>query len=61
MRDKYDYFRRDIVTAEDCIRLCGTRSEMTLQPYLVRKHDGSEQRTADRLDAELHALRLKLR
>lgn len=30
MRDKYAYFRRDIVTAEDFIRLCGTRSEVTL-------------------------------
>jgi hypothetical protein len=59
MRDKYAYFRRDIVTAEDFIRLCGTRSELTLQPYRVRKQDGSEQLTADLLGAELRALRLK--
>lgn len=61
MRDKYEYFRRDIVTAEDFIRLCGTRSELTLQPYRVRKQDGSEQLTADLLGAELRALRLKAR
>jgi hypothetical protein len=61
MRDKYEYFRRDIVTAEDFIRLCGTRSELTLQPYRVRKQDGSEQLTADLLGAELRALRLKVR
>lgn len=61
MRDKYEYFRRDIVTAEDFIRLCGTRSELTLQPYRVRKRDGSEQLTADLLGAELRALRLKRR
>lgn len=61
MRDKYAYFRRDIVTADDFIRLCGTRSELTLQPYRVRKQDGSEQFTADLLGAELRALRLKAR
>ncbi|MBX3618987.1 MAG: DUF5329 family protein [Rhizobacter sp.] len=59
MRDKYARFRRDIVTAEDFIRLCGTRSELTLQFYRVRRQDGSEQHTADLLGAELPALRLK--
>jgi len=35
LRDKYAYFRDYIGTAEDFIRLCGTRSEMTKEPYLV--------------------------
>ncbi len=61
MRDKYAYFRRDIVTAEDFIRLCGTRSEVTLQPYRVRRQDGSEQLTAQLLGDELRKLRLKTR
>lgn len=61
MRDKYAYFRREIVTAEDFIRLCGTRSEVTLQPYRVRRQDGSEQLTAEVLGAELRELRLKTR
>jgi hypothetical protein len=61
MRDKYAYLRRDIVTAEDFIRLCGTRSEVTLQPYRVRRQDGSEQLTAELLGAELRELRLKTR
>ena len=61
MRDKYAYFRRDIVTAEDFIRLCGTRSEVTLQPYRVRRQDGSEQLTGELLGAELRELRLKTR
>ncbi len=61
MRDKYDYFRRDIKTADDFIRLCGTRSELTRQPYLVRRRDGSEQPAAELLDAELRVLRLRLR
>lgn len=61
MRDKYAYFRRAIVTAEDFLRLCGTRSEVTLQPYRVRRQVGSEQLTADLLGAELRVLRLKAR
>lgn len=61
MRDKYAYFRRDIVSAEDFIRLCGTRSEVTLQPYRVRRPDGSEQLTGELLGAELRELRLKTR
>jgi len=61
MRDKYAYFRREIVTAEDFIRLCGTRSEVTLQPYRVRRQDGSEQLTGELLGAELRELRLKTR
>lgn len=61
MRDKYAYFWRDIVSAEDFIRLCGTRSEVTLQPYRVRRQDGSELLTAELLGAELRELRLKTR
>tara|TARA_B100001105_G_C22399756_1_gene448788 strand:+ start:6465 stop:6824 length:360 start_codon:yes stop_codon:yes gene_type:complete len=61
MLDKYAYFRRDIVSAEDFIRLCGTRSEVTLQPYRVRRQDGSELLTAELLGAELRELRLKTR
>lgn len=36
LRDKYKHFKDEIVTAEDFIRLCGTRSEMTREPYRVR-------------------------
>jgi hypothetical protein len=61
LREKYAYFRRDIVTAEDFIRTCGTRSELTLQPCRVRRPDGSEQLTAELLGAELRELRLKTR
>lgn len=61
MRDKYAYFRRDFMSAEDFIRLCGTRSEVTLQPYRVRRQDGSELLTAELLGAQLRELRLKTR
>lgn len=49
------------MSAEDFIALCGTRSEVTLQPYRVRRQDGSEQLTGELLGAELRELRLKTR
>ena len=56
LRDKYKYFRSEIRTAEDFIRLCGTRSEMTKQPYLVKA--GSTVRpSADVLAEELRQIR----
>lgn len=57
MRDKYAYFRRDIGTAEDFVRLCGTRSELTHQAYLVKTRDGTERPTADLLLEELRSIR----
>ena len=56
LRDKYGYFRSDIRTAEDFIRLCGTRSEMSKQPYLV-KTDSTVRPSADVLAEELRQIR----
>lgn len=61
LRDKYAYFRRDIVTAEDFVRLCGTRSELTHRVYLVKMRDGAERPAADLLLEELRSLRAKPR
>ena len=36
MRSKYDYFKAEIVTAEDFIERCATRSEMTKIAYKVK-------------------------
>jgi hypothetical protein len=36
MREKFDYFRDQIRTPEDFIRLCCTKSETTGRPYLIR-------------------------
>ncbi|GAA4352126.1 hypothetical protein GCM10023165_40910 [Variovorax defluvii] len=33
---KYKHFRKEIVTAEDFIELCATRSEVTRKPYMVQ-------------------------
>ena len=57
LRDKYDYFRKDIRTADDFIRLCGTRSEMTKKPYEVRFTDGHLQPAAEWLGARLKEMR----
>lgn len=61
MRDKYAYFRRDIVTAEDFVRLCGTRSELTKRAYTVRMSDGTERPAADLLLDELRSIRARPR
>lgn len=60
MRDKYAYFRREIVTTEDFVRLCGTRSELTHRAYLVRMPDGSERPAADLLLDEMRSLRERI-
>lgn len=58
LQDKYDYFRKDIATANDFIRLCGTRSEVTKRPYEVRFPDGHKQPAAEWLGAQLKQMRI---
>jgi hypothetical protein len=53
MRKKYDYFHDRIRTAEDFIRLCGTRSETTGRPYLIRCGTAAPVPAADWLTREL--------
>ncbi|MDM0038339.1 DUF5329 family protein [Variovorax sp. J22G21] len=58
MREKYEYFKQEIVTAEDFILRCGTRSEMTKVTYKVRMAGGNAVReSSDFLYEELRALR----
>ena len=58
MRDKYDYFKEEIVTADDFIRLCATRSEMTKAAYKIKlKADGALRNASDFLHEELKTLR----
>ena len=40
MRRKYKYFKDDIHTPEDFIRLCATKSTQTGRPYQVKLPDG---------------------
>jgi hypothetical protein len=44
MQDKRRYFKNQIVTPEDFIRLAATKSLQTGQPYMVRTKDGQELR-----------------
>lgn len=53
MRNKYDYFRDKIRTPEDFIRLCGTKSETTGRPYLIRCGNSAPIPAADLLRREL--------
>jgi hypothetical protein len=44
MRDKRRYFKDQIMTPEDFIRLAATKSVQTGQPYMVRTKEGKELR-----------------
>jgi len=45
MRRKYEYFKGDIQTPEDFIRLCASKSTQTGRPYQVKLPDGRLLRT----------------
>jgi hypothetical protein len=56
IRDKYDYYRDDIHSAEDFIARAATKSEMSGKPYLV-KCDADTMPAADWLKKELATFR----
>ena len=57
MQAKYDYFKKELVTAEDFITRCASRSEMTGQAYKVKLNDGAMRDASEFLNAELRSLR----
>jgi hypothetical protein len=57
LRDKYAYYRGEIATAEDFIRLCGTGSALTGRAYLVRLPNGVERPAAEVLRERLETIR----
>jgi len=58
---KYDYFKKEIKTPEDFIRLAASKSEFSGRPYLVRTKDGKEVETADWLRKALNDYRITQR
>ena len=56
IKDKYDYYRDDIHSAEDFIALVASKSALTGKPYLV-KCDGTTEPAADWITRELGAFR----
>jgi len=44
IRRKYQYFKKEIRTPEDFIRLAATKSLQTGQPYMVKTKEGKELR-----------------
>lgn len=56
VKDKYDYYRRDIHSAEDFIAQAASRSAISGQPYLVRC-DADTLPAADWLARELAIFR----
>ena len=61
MQAKYDYFKKDLATAEDFIDRCASRSEVTGQPYKVKLTDGAVRDANEFLNSELRALRQRAR
>lgn len=57
MQAKYEHFKKEIVTAEDFIERCATRSEMTGQAYRVKLGGGAIKESGEFLRAELRSLR----
>ena len=56
IKDKYDYYRDDIHSAEDFIALAASKSAMSGKPYLV-ECDGATEPAADWITRELAAFR----
>jgi hypothetical protein len=57
MQAKYKHFRREIVTADDFIERCASRSEVTGEPYMVKLADGGTREANALLKQELRAMR----
>jgi Family of unknown function (DUF5329) len=57
IKEKYDYFKKQIHTAEDFIALAATKSELSGRPYFVRCEKGKEMPAANWLHEELQAYR----
>ena len=54
LKSKYDFFKAQIQTPEDFIRLAGSKSILSGSPYLVKTRDGKMQNSADWLGAVLN-------
>lgn len=57
MQAKFDHFKDEIVTAEDFIDRCASRSEITGKPYQVKMPNGTVRDAKEFLTAELRTLR----
>ncbi|BEP63439.1 hypothetical protein GmRootV213_39930 [Variovorax sp. V213] len=57
MKAKFEHFKDEIVTAEDFIDRCASRSEMTGKAYQVKMPGGAVRDANEFLNAELRTLR----
>ena len=60
LHSKFDQFKARIVTAEDFIALCATRSEMTGERYRIRSADGVLHNSDEFMKQELKRVRQAL-
>lgn len=57
LRMKWTMQKKQISSAEDFIRLCGTRSNITGQAYIIRFSDAHEEEAAQVLFKQLNVIR----
>ena len=57
LQAKYEHFRKKIVTAEDFIDRCASRSELTGKPYMVQVGNGKPREARAFMLQELRAMR----
>ena len=57
LRLKWTKQKSQIATAEDFVRLCGTKSSISGKAYLIRFKDGHEENAADVLLRQLQLIR----
>ena len=60
LKAKYDYFKKQIKTPEDFIRLAGSKSELSGKAYLVKTSDGRAIPSAEWLGSLLAKYRAAL-
>jgi Family of unknown function (DUF5329) len=61
LQSKFDHFKDRIVTAEDFIKLCATRSEMTGERYQVKDAKGALHNSDEFMKQELRIVRQELK
>lgn len=61
LRMKWTKQKSEIASAEDFIRLCGTKSSVSGEPYVIRFKDGHEEEAGRVLRKQLDVIRTKPR
>ncbi len=58
MRKKWEWKKSKIKTAEDFIRIVGSKSSISGQPYMIRLSDGTEMKSEEWLSKQLELMKI---